>query len=164
MSKYQRGLVIGRFQPFHLGHKYLIEKALEISEKIIIGIGSANKKDSVNPWQADERKMMLEEFVKQENLEKRVIEIIKLNDNPDDDVWFENLIKKTGTFDVTVGNNAWNNGIIARHGIPAVTIGFYERHRLEGIRIRQLMSLNKKWEDRVPEYLVLLVKKSFDLP
>lgn len=153
-KKYHIGLVIGRFQPFHLGHKYLIEKALEVSEKIIIGIGSSNKSDEANPYPADTRVEFLKKFVKKERLEERVSKILKLYDNPDDDVWFENLIKKTGKFDVTIGNNPWNNGIIERHGITAVTVAFYKRHRLEGIKIRKLMDREKKWEDRVPWYLV----------
>ena len=154
MHKYKFGLVIGRFQPFHLGHKYLIEKALEVCDKIIIGVGSSNKNDEENPYPADTRVEFLKKFINEEKLETRVSKIIKLNDNPDDDIWFENLIKKTGKFDVTIGNNAWNNGIIERHGMNAVTIGFYKRHRLEGIKIRKLMEEEKKWEDRVPRYLV----------
>ena len=159
-QKYHIGLVIGRFQPFHFGHKYLIEKALELCEKIIIGIGSSNKNDEINPYSADTRVEFLKKFVKEEGLEKRVYKILKLYDNPDNDVWFENLLKQTGPFDVTIGNNPWNNGIIERHGINSVTVGFFKRHRLEGIKIRNLMDREKKWEDRVPRYLVEHIMKS----
>lgn len=101
---------------------------------------------------------MLEEFVRKENLTDKVVSIIELYDNPDDDIWFDNLLKQTGSFDVTVGNNPWNNGIIERHGIEAVTVGFFKRHILEGIQIRNLMENQKKWEDRVPDYLIQLIK------
>jgi len=153
-KKYNIGLVIGRFQPFHLGHKYLIEETLIHCEKIVIGIGSANKKSKKNPWSASKRRKILQEFIKQKGYESRVFKIINLNDNPDDDVWFQNLIKKTGPFDVTLGNNAWNNGIIERHGISVVTIGFYKREILEGKIIRDLIAKNKNWQDRVPQYLI----------
>jgi nicotinamide-nucleotide adenylyltransferase len=159
-NKYKTGLVIGRFQPFHHGHKFLIEKALEICDKIYIGIGSSNKTDEKNPYPADKRIEFIQKFIDEEKLEKRVSKILKLYDNPDDDVWFENLFKETGPFDVTIGNNPWNNGIIERHGIIAVTVGFYKRHRLEGIKIRKLMEEEKNWEDRVPEYLVSLIKNN----
>lgn len=160
MKKYKIGLVIGRFQPFHHGHKYLIDEALKICDKIFIGIGSSNKSDEKNPYSADIRVRFLKKFIREEKLEDRVLKILKLYDNPDDDIWFENLIKQTGQFDVTIGNNPWNNGIIERHGIPAVYIGFYKRKTLEGIKIRRLMEKNKKWEDRVPHYLVSHIKKS----
>ncbi len=158
MHAYRTGLVIGRFQPFHNGHKFLIEKALKLCDKIYIGIGSSNKSDDKNPYSASERLSHIKKFLKNEKIEDRVIKILKLNDNPDDDVWFENLYKMTGPFDVTIGNNPWNNGIIERHGIPAVYIGFHKRHVLEGIKIRKLMQENKKWEERVPQYLVGLIK------
>lgn len=158
-KQYRIGLVIGRFQPFHLGHKFLIEEALKIADKIIIGIGSANKNDEKNPWHWKDRKKFIQEFVNKENLREKVVKIIQLHDNPDDDVWFGNLIKKTGKFDVTIGNNPWNNGIIERHGIPAVTVGFKNRHTWEGIQIRRLMKEKKKWQDRVPEYIQTLIAK-----
>ena len=43
--KYKVGFVLGRFQPFHRGHQYLIEKALEQCESVIVGVGSVNVED-----------------------------------------------------------------------------------------------------------------------
>lgn len=151
---YKVGLVIGRFQPFHLGHKFLIDESLKLCDYIILGIGSSNKSDDKNPYSADKRLKFLTKFIREEKIEDRVLKIVKLHDNPDDDVWFENLLMQTGKFDVTIGNNPWNNGIIERHGIPAVIIGFYKRKILEGIKIRRLMKNNKDWENRVPVYLI----------
>ena len=158
-KKYKIGLVIGRFQPFHKGHEYLINQSLKHCEKIIIGIGSANKKSKKNPWSAAKRRMMLQEFIAQNKYEDKVIKIINLYDHPDDDIWFQNLYIRTGPFDVTLGNNEWNNGIIERHGIKAVYTGLYKRKILEGIKIRKLMKEKKPWEDRVPQYLIKSIKK-----
>lgn len=159
-EKYGKGLVIGRFQPFHLGHKYLIEESLKICDQIIIGIGSSNKSDEKNPYSSDERMEFVKKFIEEEGLTGKVFQITKLHDNPDDDVWFENLIKQVGSFDITIGNNPWNNGIIERHGIPALEIGFYKRDKLEGIKIRSLIGNNDKWEDRVPSYLINYIKRT----
>ena len=42
-SKHYRYLVfIGRFQPFHAGHKAVIDEALKRSDEVIMLIGSAN--------------------------------------------------------------------------------------------------------------------------
>ncbi len=152
-KKYKVGLVIGRFQPFHLGHKFLIEEALKISEKIIIGVGSSNKKNKDNPWSSHERRKMLQLFVEHHEFENRILKIVNADDYPDDDVWFEKLYKKTGPFDVTLGNNDWNNGIIKRHGIDVIYTGMFKREELEGYRIRKLMREKKPWKERVPEYL-----------
>lgn len=159
MRKFRTGLVIGRFQPFHKGHEYLFKEAFKLCDQLIVGIGSANKSNDDNPWKASKRKRFIQKFLQENGYESRVKKIVFLYDNPDDDVWFENLYKKTGHFDVTIGNNDWNNGIIERHGIPAIKHGFAKRHIWEGIKIRGLMREHKKWEDRVPEYLVPSIDK-----
>lgn len=51
------GLLIGRFQPFHLGHLEAILFGLSKVENLWIGIGSSNKSHEMkNPFTADERK------------------------------------------------------------------------------------------------------------
>lgn len=52
MSKqYDFGIVIGRFQPFHLAHQKLIEHSLGLAEKVIIILGSARSASDVkNPF------------------------------------------------------------------------------------------------------------------
>lgn len=47
---------IGRFQPFHIGHKRVIDYALTQANKVIILIGSSNVHRSIkNPWTFNER-------------------------------------------------------------------------------------------------------------
>lgn len=157
-SKYKIGLVIGRFQPFHKGHEYLFKKAFEHCEKVIIGIGSSNRRNKNNPWSAKERRLMLKKFIDENNYHDRVTKILNLDDNPDDDVWFKNLYKKTGTFDVTLGNNEWNNEIIKRHGIDAIYTGIFNREELEGFKIRKLIREKKPWKNRVPSYIIRFIR------
>ncbi len=50
-KKYDYGIVIGRFQPFHLAHQDLINHALTLSEKVVIILGSARSAPDVkNPF------------------------------------------------------------------------------------------------------------------
>lgn len=60
-SRHFRYLVfIGRFQPFHLGHKAVIDEALKRAENVIILIGSANLPRSLrNPFTVEERTQMI---------------------------------------------------------------------------------------------------------
>ena len=54
------GLLIGRFQPFHLGHLDAVLFALSRVENLWIGIGSSNKRnEKKNPFTADERIEMI---------------------------------------------------------------------------------------------------------
>lgn len=60
MNKFEYCVFIGRFQPFHIGHLDLLKKALEISETVIVVIGSSHQSPTVkNPWNAESRKKMI---------------------------------------------------------------------------------------------------------
>ncbi|MGO3322452.1 MAG: adenylyltransferase/cytidyltransferase family protein, partial [Psychrobacter faecalis] len=60
-SKDYRYLVfIGRFQPFHCGHKAVVDEALKRADNVIMLIGSANLPRSLrNPFSVDERAAMI---------------------------------------------------------------------------------------------------------
>ncbi len=159
-TKYKIGLVIGRFQPFHKGHTYLFDRALQLSDKIIIGIGSSDTKNEDNPFNYRQRLRMLSLFIKKEKISKYIQKIVALPDIlGDDDLWFKKTLQKTGNISVVIGNNEWVNGIFKNAHIPIAIVGHYKRHLLEGKKIRQLMQEEKKWEERVPEYLVEYTKK-----
>ena len=50
-KKYDFGIVIGRFQPFHLAHQNLIQHSLSLAEKVIVILGSARSASDVkNPF------------------------------------------------------------------------------------------------------------------
>jgi len=58
----KRGLTvfIGRFSPFHKGHAEILKRALNLSQKVLVIIGSANKpRDIKNPWTFEERACMI---------------------------------------------------------------------------------------------------------
>ena len=55
------GLVLGRFQIFHKGHELIIDTALENCDKVLIFIGSSDKKDTFdNPFDYEFRKEIIE--------------------------------------------------------------------------------------------------------
>jgi bifunctional NMN adenylyltransferase/nudix hydrolase len=57
---YKLAVVIGRFQIFHNGHRGLVDHALELAERVLIIIGSANEsRTKRNPFTADERHQMI---------------------------------------------------------------------------------------------------------
>lgn len=158
MKKYKVGVVVGRFQPFHLGHKYLIEKALQKADYLIIVIAATNLSDQDNPYDSNKRKSFIKQFIKHEGLQDKILKIVSLKNVPDDSVWLKDLLKLTGKVDVVIGDNEWVNGIFETAKIPAIRIGHFKRGILEGTKIRNLMRENKKWQDRVPEYLHKSIK------
>lgn len=63
-KKYDRAIIIGRFQPFHNGHLKLVEQAQKIAEKVIILVGSSDSSVSTkNPFTFEQRKTMIQSCV-----------------------------------------------------------------------------------------------------
>ena len=63
-----RGLFIGRFQPFHLGHLATIKFALKSVEQLVIVVGSADKSHELrNPFTAGERIEMIKSSLDTDN-------------------------------------------------------------------------------------------------
>jgi bifunctional NMN adenylyltransferase/nudix hydrolase len=99
--QYDYLIFIGRFQPFHNGHKYIVNEGLKISDKIIILCGSANQKRSVkNPWTYSETKEYITRSFDEASLKK--IHIERLNDYADDATWVvrvEEIVNKIIAYD-----------------------------------------------------------------
>lgn len=141
--QYKVGFVLGRFQPFHRGHRYLIEKALEQCESVIVGVGSANVVDEKNPFSFEERKNQITESLKKQDYFLRIDSIIPLDDNPDDGIWLEEMLQKIGNIEVVFGNNEWPNEIFEKAGFKVVRVPLYKRSIYEGTKIRAKLKLKK---------------------
>lgn len=58
--RYKYLVFIGRFQPFHVGHKSVVDEALKRADNVIMLIGSANLPRSLrNPFTVEERTQMI---------------------------------------------------------------------------------------------------------
>lgn len=73
------GVFLARMQPVHNAHLYMVNKALEESDKVLIVLGSENKIDMLrNPYDIKLREQMLRECFSE--TENKKIEIITLPD------------------------------------------------------------------------------------
>ena len=91
--QYDYLVFIGRFQPFHNGHKHVIEEGLKISKKMIMLCGSVNRKRSKkNPWIYKERKLYIAKSFSETVLKR--LYILPLADYLDDVVWVKRVEEK----------------------------------------------------------------------
>lgn len=73
------GILIGRFQPIHSGHKEIIRQAKSQCTNLVIIVGSANAARSIkNPYDYLERKAEIGLFIEHESIKD--ITIVPLND------------------------------------------------------------------------------------
>lgn len=80
---------IGRFEPFHQGHYYVVEQALKKASKVIILIGSANAPRTIkNPFNFDERALMIKQSF---DHDERLICVPIDDDVYNDEKWLKNI-------------------------------------------------------------------------
>ena len=86
------GVVVGRFQPFHGGHRKLVETALAANDGVVVIIGSARSARSLrNPWIASERRDFIDANLDPQH-RSRVL-FIEVPDRFDDEaVWIKSVI------------------------------------------------------------------------
>lgn len=72
MKKYKNGIIVGRFSPIHIGHEYLIDKALSQCEKVLIIISCNKLRDRNNPYTYEYRKKLIEKIYNKEILDFRI--------------------------------------------------------------------------------------------
>ena len=93
------GFLIGRFQPFHLGHVEAVNFALSKVEQLYIGIGSSNKSHQLrNPFTAQERKLMITSSLDHETLKK--ISIFDIPDLNDHSKWVNSIDEIIPNYDI----------------------------------------------------------------
>jgi nicotinamide-nucleotide adenylyltransferase len=144
------GLLIGRFQPFHLGHLDALKFSLSKVEKLWIGIGSSNKPNQKqNPFSADERKQMILSSI-DESISDR-IQIFYIPDIENHEKWIENIDRTVPKFDVIFSNDELTQFLYAKRGIKVISVPFTDRDVLSGTNIRDKINSNQKWENLVPE-------------
>ena len=141
-------IFLWRFQPFHIGHMSIVERILTDYGRLILVIGSAEKSGTdENPWTLQEREEIIRASIPLELQER--MDIIWLDDAPDDDEWCENL--KHLTFNIEhwtlFTGNEWVRNICARHGIQTEWIDSYQID-ISGTRIREMIQRGEdvsKW-------------------
>ena len=155
-KRYKRGLIVGRFQPIHLGHIFLMKQAIEICEEIVIGIGSANKFDIDNPFSVEDRERGLKRALKEHGLDEKVTAIVRLNDYDNNDrAWGKEVLKKTKNFpvDVAIGHNDWVNRILRPAGVAIIDTELpeFDRSDHQGSVIREKLRLEGFLPNTAPQ-------------
>jgi nicotinamide-nucleotide adenylyltransferase len=144
------GLIIGRFQPFHLGHLEALRFALSKVEQLWIGIGSSNKPlGHKNPFNADERKEMILNSI-DDTISKR-IKIYFIPDLEDHKKWIELIDSTVPRFDVVFTNDEMTQSLYSNRGIKVIPVPFRKREILSGTNIREKIVSDQNWHELVPE-------------
>jgi len=144
------GLLIGRFQPFHLGHLDAVLFGLARTENLFICIGSSNKSNErKNPFSAEERREMIVT-----SIEPSIADRIKIFDVPDvgdHEKWTFEIDKTVPKYDIIFTNDEFTRTLFEKREISVISVILKDREKFSGTNIRNLIAYDRNWRDLVPQ-------------
>ncbi len=146
-----RGLLVGRFQPFHRGHLEVVRRlrAAHPGAPLLLVIGSAEVSYTPeNPFTAGERFEMIQRAVREAALDR--VEIVPVQDIQRHALWVRYLEGLLPPFDRVYTNNPLTELLFTRAGYRVEHPALVDRRRCEGTRIRAQLASGRAWRDAVP--------------
>ncbi len=153
-----RAFIIGRFQPFHLGHLKMVEDLAKKHDYIIIGIGSAQESHTLeNPFTAGERHLMISNTL--ENRKIYNYYLVPIEDIHRNAIWVAHIEAISPPFHKVYAGNPLTKRLFEERGYKVETPQLYERKKYSGREVRRRMIAGENWEELVPEEVANVIKE-----
>lgn len=153
-------VVLGRFQPFHMGHAAMVDAAAAMRDEhrpdstIIIGIGSSNRPQNLaNPWLASERESMITAWLAASGIEN--YQICAIPDIEDPPNWVVHAQQYHGEAGILVTTDIGTAELYTAAGWEVNLLPLTDRERFEGWRIRETARMLSTISDEAAIYEVL---------
>jgi len=155
-----RGLMMGRFQPFHLGHLDLVKQILRECDEVIITITSSQfnylEKD---PFTAGERIEMIRNSIKESNLDLTKCIILAIENQFNIATWSSYLESTLPHFEKVYSGNDYVQMLLKNSNIEVVKPKFFDREKYRATKIRSMIISGEHWENLVPSAVSEFIKK-----
>ena len=153
----KKGLILGRFQPLHMGHLSLFETVIDNGDELLICIGSSNEeRTDNNPYTSSERIKMVEAVLSNYNCKYTIFEIPDINNN---DLYVKHLESIVPEFDIVYSGNALVKTLFERSGYNVIIPKLLNREVWQGVSIRQAMKDGDDWEMDVPAVVTEIISE-----
>ncbi len=147
-----RGLYVGRFQPFHLGHLEAIRHVLKEVDEVVIAIGSAQYSHNANtPFTAGERLVMIRRALEEAKVDYARVWIVPVPDVHLHMLWVAALEGYTPRFNVVYSNEPLTRRLFMEAGYKVKRIRFFERKTYNSTLVREKMLHDDSWTTLVPK-------------
>jgi nicotinamide-nucleotide adenylyltransferase len=157
---YKRGLYVGRFQPFHLGHLSAIKEVLKEVEELVIVIGSAQYSHNFNnPFTAGERLVMVRTALEECGVDSKRVWIVPVPDVHLHMMWVSSVEGYTPHFDIVYSNEPLTRRLFMESGYKVKPIRFFERKEYSSTEIREKMLKGQNWERLVPKSVSTFIRE-----
>lgn len=153
-----RVLIVGRFQPFHMGHLKLLRQAAKKGD-VIIALGSANESGTpTNPMTAEERTQCIRKVLEQENIDAKIVPIIDFHD---DEKWTNYLVSKVPEFELVISGNPLVRRLLRERGYAVETPDYLEdRWKYKGTYVRDCIARGEDISGMVPPVVKKFLEKN----
>ncbi len=156
----KRGLFVGRFQPFHLGHLKAVKDILEKLDELVIVVGSSQYSHRMdNPFTAGERVTMIRETLEEEGISPSRYWIVPVPDVHVHMVWVAQIVGYTPKFTVLYTNDPLTRRLFVEAGYKVKPVPFHKRELYSATEIRKRMLKRKNWEELLPSSVVRFIKE-----
>lgn len=153
-------LFIGRFQPFHLGHLSVIQKAIAENDHVYIGIGSAEANfRPANPFTAGERLYMVEAALREAKVPREKYSIIPIPNIKNWALWPEHVQTYIPPFQKLYTGSEIVKTLFQGRNKTYDIIDIKKEIKTSSTEIRQLMLEGKKWDMFVPKSVAALIEE-----
>jgi nicotinamide-nucleotide adenylyltransferase len=150
----KKGLYIGRFQPFHLGHLDAVQQALTQVDFLTIGIGSAQYSETAdNPFTAQERRRMIEASLDGAGIESDRFTIAEVSDIHDDAAWPAHVREFVGHFEVVFTQSEVVRDLFEKYD-EANVMWLQKNVDVSATEVREKMREGGVWQNDLPEACV----------
>jgi len=124
-------LLIGRFQPFHLGHLEVVRKIAKECDELIIGIGSAQISHTFdNPFTAGERHLMISRALREDGIKDFfLVPIVDINQYG---VWVSHVRSMVPPFERVYTNNPLTKRLFSEAGYEVSASPMFNRSQYSG--------------------------------
>ncbi len=147
-----RGLYVGRFQPFHIGHLDAINEVLKEVEELIIVIGSAQYSHNINdPFTAGERLVMIRRALQEAGVDQSRLWVVPVPDMHLHMLWVSAVEGYTPRFNTVYSNEPLTRRLFMEAGYKVKSIQFFERKLYTSTLIREKMVEGESWTTLVPK-------------
>lgn len=154
------GILVGRFQPFHLGHLEAVEYALKRVSYLYVVVGSAQRNhERDNPFTAGERITMIKGALDGNGVDPAKWMAIPIADADSHSLWVSTVVSMVPKFDVVFTNDALTFLLFKEEGFEARAVPYLDRKRYSATNVRDRILERKDWESLVPLEVAKFVRK-----
>jgi nicotinamide-nucleotide adenylyltransferase len=156
-----RGLYVGRFQPFHLGHLGAVKAILKEIDELVVVIGSAKYSHNLNnPFTAGERLVMIRRALQEAKVSASKLWIVPVPDVHLHMLWVSAVEGYTPKFSVCYSNESLTKRLFSEAGYSVKEISFFDRKQYMSTVVREkMLQSDDSWEELVPKSVADFIRE-----